>query len=135
MDALKLTMIQALTRSIGVVTQACNIVNIPRSTHYNWMQNDDDYRKAVEDIQEVALDFVESNLFKQIAAGEQAATIFYLKTKGKKRGYIEPPRNEVINQVNTMIQNEPIDASKLSREQRRILADIQLQLGSGGSEG
>lgn len=135
MDALKLTMINALTKSIGVVTQACNLVNIPRSTHYMWMQNDDDYRKAVDDIQEVALDFVESQLFKQIMNGEQAATIFYLKTKGKKRGYIEPPRTEVMQQVNTMIQNEPIDPAKLSREQRRILADIQLQLGSGGGEG
>jgi hypothetical protein len=41
----------------------------------------------------VALDFAESQLHKQIQSGEVSSTIFYLKTKGKKRGYVE--RSEV----------------------------------------
>ncbi len=35
------------------------------------------------------LDFAESNLKKLEKEGNPAATIFFLKTKGKKRGYIE----------------------------------------------
>ena len=39
--------------------------------------------------QGVALDMAESQLHKQILGGNTSATIFYLKTKGKNRGYVE----------------------------------------------
>jgi hypothetical protein len=82
-------MIKALVKSLGVVTIACEKVGIERSTHYDWYNNDPEYKKAVEDIADVALDFAESMLHKQIQDKDTIATIFYLKTKGKRRGYIE----------------------------------------------
>jgi len=82
-------MIEALVKSLGVVTIACKEVDIARKTHYEWYREDEDYRKAVDDISDVALDFAESMLHKQIQDRDTAATIFYLKTKGKGRGYIE----------------------------------------------
>jgi hypothetical protein len=88
-------MIEALEKSLGVVTTACKTVGISRQTHYEWLKEDEQYRKAVDDISDVALDFAESQLHKQIQNGEVSSTIFYLKTKGKKRGYIE--RQEVEN--------------------------------------
>jgi len=59
------------------------------------MDLDEDYKAAVESISDIALDFAESQLHKQIKDGEVSSTIFYLKTKGKKRGYIE--KTEVEN--------------------------------------
>jgi len=94
-DIQKKAMIEALEKSLGVVTTACKTVGIARSTHYEWYGSDEQYRKAVDDIADVALDFAESQLHKQIQNGEVSSTIFYLKTKGKKRGYIE--RQEVEN--------------------------------------
>lgn len=94
-DIHKKAMIEALEKSLGVVTTACKTVGISRQTHYEWLKEDEQYRKAVEDISDVALDFAESQLHKQIQNGEVSSTIFYLKTKGKKRGYIE--RQEVEN--------------------------------------
>lgn len=85
-------MLTALEKCLGVVTTACKEVGMPRSTHYKWMAEDEKYKAAVEDLANVTLDFAEAQLHKQIAAGEVASTIFYLKTKGKKRGFIE--RNE-----------------------------------------
>jgi len=82
-------MIKALEKSLGVVTIACKEVDIARKTHYEWYNEDAEYRKAVDDLSDVALDFAESMLHKQIQEKDTTATIFYLKTKGKKRGYIE----------------------------------------------
>ena len=85
----KKAMLSALVTSLGVVTDACNACKIPRRTFYNWMERDAKFREQVRDIDNIALDFAESQLHKQIKNGEVSSTIFYLKTKGKSRGYIE----------------------------------------------
>lgn len=85
----KNAIIQALEKSLGVVTSACKQVGIGRTTFYEWLNNDPEFAKQVAEIQNVALDFAESQLHKQIGDGSTSATIFYLKTKGKNRGYIE----------------------------------------------
>lgn len=82
-------MLDALEKSLGVVTTACKSVGIGRTTHYMWLDEDPEYKAAVESISDVAIDFAESNLHKQIKGGNSTATIFYLKTKGKNRGYVE----------------------------------------------
>ena len=46
----KKAMLEALEKSLGVVTSACKSVGIGRSTHYLWLDNDPEYRRAVEDI-------------------------------------------------------------------------------------
>ena len=85
----KKKMIEALEKNLGIVSIATQNVGIHRSTHYDWMKNDSDYKKAVDDIHNVCLDFAESKLFEQIQDNNTSATIFYLKTKGRKRGYWE----------------------------------------------
>jgi hypothetical protein len=85
----KKAMIEALEKSLGIVTTACKTVGIGRTTHYLWLDEDAEYKAAVESIADIALDFAESQLHKQIQNGEVSSTIFYLKTKGKKRGYVE----------------------------------------------
>jgi len=91
-------MIAALTKSLGIVTTACKSVGIDRSLHYRWMNEDPEYKTSVEDISDIALDFAESKLHTLIDKGDTSANIFYMKTKGKRRGYIE--RSEVDHTVN-----------------------------------
>ena len=85
----KESILKALENSLGVVTVACKSADIPRSTYYKWLKEDEDFAKSVKDIENIALDFGESQLHKQIGDGNTSATIFFLKTKGKRRGYIE----------------------------------------------
>jgi hypothetical protein len=89
----KKAMLDALEKSLGVVTSACKSVGVGRTTHYLWVDTDPEYKAAVEELSGVAIDFAESQLHKQIKEGNSTATIFFLKTKGKKRGYVE--RQEV----------------------------------------
>ena len=85
----KKAILEALEKSLGVVTTACKIVGIGRTTFYQWMKDDEEFAKQVKDIDNIALDFVESKLFENIKNGKTSETIFYLKTKGKNRGYVE----------------------------------------------
>jgi hypothetical protein len=91
----KKALLDALEKSLGVVTTACKTSNVGRTTYYDWLKTDDDFKQQVESIQDIALDFAESQLHKQIGDGSTAATIFYLKTKGKNRGYVERQEIEV----------------------------------------
>ena len=68
---------------------ACKQVGIDRTTHYRWYNEDKKYKEACDDLKDVTLDFAESQLHKQIKEGNTTATIFLLKTLGKKRGYVE----------------------------------------------
>jgi hypothetical protein len=100
-------LIQALEKSLGVVTTACKQVGVGRTTYYEWINTDKEFAKQVSEIQNIALDFAESQLHKQIGEGSTAATIFYLKTKGKGRGYIE--RQELVTDSDNFFKVEIID--------------------------
>lgn len=103
----KALMIESVEKTLGVISQACKLAGITRQCHYKWMKEDEEYKRAIEEITEVSLDFAESKLFELMQgafsqtvtrdgevvnikdAPNTSAIIFYLKTKGKHRGYIE----------------------------------------------
>lgn len=91
----KKALLDALEKSLGIVTTACKSVGVERTTFYRYLNDDPEFKEAVADIENIALDFAESQLHKQIQKGEVSSTIFYLKTKGKGRGYIERSQTEV----------------------------------------
>ena len=85
----KKRMLEALKVNLGIVTAACNACGVKRATHHAWMRSDIKYKTSVEEMDEVCLDFAEASLLRQIKNDVTSSTIFYLKTKGKKRGYVE----------------------------------------------
>jgi hypothetical protein len=87
--ASKKDFLEAYELSLANITTACKRLGISRQTYYNWLNNDSDFAEAVGNIQEGLLDFAESMLLKKIKEGGTTELIFYLKTKGKKRGYVE----------------------------------------------
>jgi hypothetical protein len=93
----KAAMLEALEKSLGVVTTAAKSIGITRESHYEWMRTDENYKAKVLSLADVALDFAESQLHKQIQNGEVASTIFFLKTKGKHRGYTGDGNKVTVN--------------------------------------
>ena len=81
--------IKILKNKAGNVSMTCEALTINRSTFYEWKNKDKKFRKAVEDVEESLIDYVESRLMKNIDEGKETSAIFFLKTKGKSRGYIE----------------------------------------------
>lgn len=130
----KRMMIQALEATLGVVAPAIRMAKIHRRDHYDWLKKDPKYAEAVEDQMERTLDFAETNLYKQIESGQVQATIFFLKTKGKHRGYVEqttidhtssdgtmkPTVIELVPQANLVVEQELTDA-EIVEDKREIL--------------
>ena len=78
-------MIEALTKHMGSITQACKIVNIDRTTHYDWLKTDPEYKQKVENLPLIILEFVENALYKKIYEGDTSAMTFWLKHKNMAR--------------------------------------------------
>ena len=84
----KKMLLESLENSLGIVSTACTKANISRSSFYKWYKEDEVFKKKVDEIDNVKLDFVESQLFKNIQNQKERSIIFYLQHKGHKRGYI-----------------------------------------------
>jgi hypothetical protein len=81
--------LQAYKATMGNVTKACEMTGVKsRRSYYDWLENEE-FAKEIELLQETQVDFAESMLFKNMSEGKETSIIFYLKCKGKKRGYIE----------------------------------------------
>ena len=107
----KKAVLLALEKSLGVVTTACKNAGVGRTQFYNWLKNDKEFATAVKEIENIALDFAESQLHQQIQSGNTSATIFYLKTKGKKRGYVE--RQEIAG-----VEEQPVEINVIIGEKK-----------------
>ena len=92
-DNKKKIFLQALVENKGIVTKACEATGIPRSRVYAWRDEDEDFVKQISGVQEVVLDFAEAKLFEHIDNDNVPSLLFFLKCRGKERGYVE--RQEV----------------------------------------
>lgn len=125
-------MLFALERARGIVSPACRHAGISRDTHYRWLREDEQYRIDVEDMKNVAHDFVESKLLQLINGvavmgsdgktvyqkpPDNASVIFYLKTQCKHRGYIERAdigviSDEIIVEIDGVVmESRPLNES------------------------
>ena len=77
----------------------CKEIKINRQTYYNWMEKDEKFATAIEDEQEGLIDFVESKAFNLINEKNPTMIIFFLKTKGKHRGYVETQEHKVSGEM------------------------------------
>jgi len=107
----KKRMFEALQDQLGVITAAAKQTGISRRTHYKWLKKDDNYQYWIKQIPDLCLDFVENALFKNIKAGKTAEIIFYLKTKGKHRGYIEKSEIDILDERTRIIIQKADDES------------------------
>ena len=101
---LKKAMLVALRESMGVIGPACDMTRVGRTTHYHWVRDDPEYAEAVLECKDLAIDFAETALHSQIKGGGVASTIFYLKTIGKDRGYVERQELDVDGGLSLEVQ-------------------------------
>ena len=103
----KKAFIVAMGKTFGNITMSCRAVDVHRQTYYDWRKNDPGFAKAVdgEEFGEVLLDMAENKLNKLISEGDRNAITFFLKTKGRNRGYIEKVETEELSKAPRIIVN------------------------------
>jgi hypothetical protein len=81
--------IEVFSQKANNIHLTCKAIGIERITYYAWMREDAEFKEKVNALEEADIDSAETALKRQILDGNTTAIIFYLKTKGKSRGYIE----------------------------------------------
>jgi hypothetical protein len=72
-------------------------------------EKDPEFKKQVDDLENYTLDFVETQFYKNIQQGNTAEILFYLKTKGRKRGFIEKQEIDMTSKGESIVrQPRPI---------------------------
>lgn len=77
------------------ITATCAALNISRRTFYQKKEKSKSLQDLLAEADESMLDFAESKLIEHINNNDITSLIFFLKTKGKKRGYVERTEHDV----------------------------------------
>lgn len=80
---------QALKQTRGMISAAAQLLHCHRQTLYDYQKRHPEVALALTEARELQLDTAELSLFRAIDKGESWAVCFYLKTRGRDRGYIE----------------------------------------------
>lgn len=73
----------------GNIAAIARRLGVSRGTIHNRMKDSPKLGVAIEDARESMIDNVESALYREVLAGNVTAMIFWLKTQGKRRGWVE----------------------------------------------
>lgn len=79
--------IEALKKNLFIITAACEATGVSRKTYYQWRNDDPEFKRKCDEVEESQMDFVETQLLKRIKEGSDRAITFYLQTRAKKRGW------------------------------------------------
>jgi len=114
----KAKIIESIKQTQGLLTLAARKAGVTYWTLWDYGRRYPEVRQAIDEAKESVLDFAEGKLYEQIKDGNIAAIIFFLKTRGKERGFIE--RSEI-----TGAEGEPLlNVNVMSDETKQDIAEV-----------
>lgn len=109
MNKKKAKVIKSFIENDTNVSKTCRACNISRKTFYLWKEQDEEFASLVDDCEEAITDEIEGLLRERVRELDTTAIIFYLKTKGKKRGYTEKKEVEMSGKIPLAVPKEIYD--------------------------
>jgi len=87
-------MIDALSKTHGIISYACELTGIAGKTYYEWLKTDKAFAERAKEAQDIAeekrLDLAESVVLNALKGKESLkAATYLLDRKGRRRGYVE----------------------------------------------
>jgi hypothetical protein len=108
---------RALRRTNGLQTPAARMLNVTVSAISQRIKRSKRLQQVVEEIVEGMLDRAENVVHYHLEQNNLTGAIFYLKTKGKARGYIEGQEIDLQGEVGiTKIERVIVDVSPKAAE-------------------
>lgn len=129
-------MLEAIKGSQGLVSKIQRrLEEITREPWNSWetveryIHKWESCEQAIRAEKEAMLDLAENNIFKELAKGDTATSKWYLRMKGKERGYEDTPTIQLANDDPLNIN---LTGDTMSAEELKQSADIEVT--GGGSE-
>ena len=120
---------EAMCQTLGVLEPALKMIEPEiqkrkalRRQFYRWMASDIEFNTDINSIEDISLDFAESKLKENMSKGSTTDIIFYLKTKGRKRGYEE--RSTVVNENKEPLKIEIGKQTEQGEKNLKMLSDF-----------
>ena len=116
-------MLEAIKGSQGLVSKIQRrLEEITREPWNSWetveryIHKWESCEQAIRAEKEAMLDLAENNIFKELARGDTATSKWYLRMKGKERGYEETPTIQMASDdpIKIDISGEPMSAEDLA---------------------
>ena len=117
--------VDALHSSAGLMAPAAKRLGCTRQTINNYARIYPTVKLAIANAREDILDLAESKLFTAINSGEAWAICFFLKTKGKVRGYVERTESDITT------NGEAIKSSPIFQVVNIETQDLMTRLNNG----
>lgn len=122
--------LEAIPGSAGIKTLIAARAGCSRQTLDAWLQRHSELRDAYREECQSGVDRVESALLKRVDAGDTTAIIFYLKCKGRDRGFNEHLQIDQRSVVATV--DSPTESSaQLAARCEALRLHLARQVGGG----
>lgn len=113
--------LRELKERLGLIMITCDATGISHTTIRNWAKTDPEFLEQLNSVSNYTLDVVEQALLNKIVTDKDTtAMIFYLKTKGRDRGFSQ--RVEVTGANGGAVQTEA--TLKLSEIEKEVPVDV-----------
>ena len=110
-------------------------ISIDRTTICKRIKKSNLLKAVADEATEQMLDVAENGLHRLIKEGDKGAIIFFLKCKGKQRGYIERQEMTGADGASLIPERPPLyDLSKLSHDELAALARDAFKEDKGGEQ-
>ena len=117
-------MIQALRDTQGNVSRACAMIGVSRTSFNYHRDKYPEFNNRVIEVMDSLIDEAESALMDQIRGGNSSATIFFLKTRGRDRGYIEQTSHKEERNINVNFSYDVTESKQLDKVRDMMEAQI-----------
>jgi len=126
----KRILLENFYQNLGNISYLCQQIKISRKTYYEWLKKDAVFAEEIYLQEEALIDYGESQLFKLMNSDNPAAVIFFLKTKGKDRGYVERQEMDHQGRIHAITESK-LTIIHTKEEDPKIIEEIEKELKEG----